>query len=60
MTDDDIEDFLSTFERVAVQQGWPQDVWAVQLAELAGLLSRKAMAAYTSLREGESDHPAEV
>ena len=50
-TEDNIEDFLITYERVAVQQGWPQDVWAVQLA---GLLSGKAMAAHTSLAGNES------
>ena len=55
--DDDIEDFLSTFERVAAQQEWPQDVWAVQLA---GLLSGKAMAAYTNLARKESGDYAKV
>ena len=25
-TEDDIKDFLSSFETVAAQQGWPQDV----------------------------------
>ena len=31
---DDIEDYLAMFERVANQQGWPGDIWAMQL--LAG------------------------
>ena len=44
--DDDIEHFLATFERIAKQQGWPEEVWATQLA---GLLTGKAMAAYASL-----------
>ena len=44
---DNVEHFLATFERVATQQGWPQDVWATQLA---GLLTGKAMAAFASLR----------
>ena len=43
---DDIEHFLSTFERIARQQGWPDEVWATQLA---GLLTGKAMAAYAAL-----------
>ena len=38
--DDDIEHFLATFERIAKQQGWPEEVWATQLARL---LTGKAM-----------------
>ena len=48
---DDIEDYLAMFERVANQQGWPEDVWAMQLA---GLLTGKAMAAFASLSTEES------
>ena len=44
--DDDIEHFLATFERIAKHQGWPEEVWATQLA---GLLTGKAMAACVSL-----------
>ena len=44
--DDDIEHFLATFERIAKQQGWSEEIWATQLA---GLLTGKAMAAYASL-----------
>ena len=44
--EDDIEHFLSTFERIATQQGWPGEVWATQLA---GLLTGKALAAYAGL-----------
>ena len=33
---DDIESYLDMFERVVRQQGWPEDIWATQLA---GLLS---------------------
>ena len=44
--DDDIEHFLATFERIAKQQGWSEEVWATQLA---GLLTGKAMAAHASL-----------
>ena len=44
--EDDIEHFLSTFERIATQQGWPGEVWA---AQLAGLLTGKALAAYAGL-----------
>ena len=32
--DDDIEHFLATFERIAKQQGWPEEVWVTQLAGL--------------------------
>lgn len=44
--DDDIENFIATFERIARQQNWPEEVWATQLA---GLLTGKAMAAYAGL-----------
>ena len=44
--DDEIEHFLSTFERIAKQQSWPKETWATQLA---GLLTRKAMAAYAAV-----------
>ena len=44
--EDDIEHFLSTFEIIATQQGWPGEVWATQLA---GLLTGKALAAYAGL-----------
>lgn len=43
---DDIENFLATFERVATQYRWPEEVWAPQLA---GLLIGKAMAGYAAL-----------
>ena len=43
---DNVEHFLATFERIAVQQKWPKEVWATQVA---GLLSGKAMAAYAAL-----------
>ena len=43
---DNVENFLATFERIAVQQKWPKVVWAKQVA---GLLSEKALAAYTAL-----------
>ena len=44
--EDDIEHFLSKFERIATQQRWPGEVWATQLA---GLLKGKALAAYAGL-----------
>ena len=31
---DDIEHFLSTFERIAQQQEWPEEVWATQVVGL--------------------------
>ena len=43
---DNVENFLATFERIAVQQKWPKNVWATQVA---GLLSGKALAAYAAL-----------
>ena len=43
---DNVEHFLSTFERIATQQEWPKEAWATQLA---GLLTGKAMAAYAAL-----------
>ena len=48
---EDIENFLATFERIAKQQKWPKEVWATQLA---GLLTGKAMAAYTALLPEEA------
>ena len=48
---EDIEHFLATFERIAKQQAWTQDVWSTQLA---GLLTGKAMAAYASMSQEDS------
>ena len=48
---DNVEHFLSTFERIATQQEWPKQVWATQLA---GLLSGKALAAYAALTPGDA------
>jgi hypothetical protein len=45
-TSDNIESYLDMFERVARQQGWPDDTWATQLA---GLLSGDALDAFTSI-----------
>ena len=39
-------DFLATFERIAKQYQWSEEVWS---AQLAGLLTGKVMAVYTSL-----------
>ena len=44
--DDDVEHFLATIERIMQQQGWSDEVWATQLA---GLLTGRALAAYTRL-----------
>eukprot|EP00795_Rhopilema_esculentum_P005569 gene5569-9573_t len=44
--DDDIEHFLTTFERVAETYGWKAEVWSVKLAPL---LSGKAQAAYANM-----------
>lgn len=45
-SEDDIENFISTFEWIATQQGWEKELWGPQLA---GLLTGKARAAFTSL-----------
>ena len=50
---DDIEHFLSTFERIAAQQRWPKEILATQLARL---LTRKAMAGYTSMSNKKCWH----
>ena len=50
--DDDIESYLQMFERVATQQSWPEDIWATQLA---GLLTRDALDAFTSVPLAESN-----
>ena len=56
VAEDDIEDFLSAFERIARQQAWPKEVWATQLA---GLLTEKALSAYTALsQEDAGDYEA--
>ena len=54
---DDIEHFLATFERIAVQQKWPEDIWATQLA---GLLMGKAMAAFASMPSKEASSYEEI
>ena len=48
---DNVEHFLATFERIAMQQKWSKEVWATQIA---GLLSGKAMAAYAALTPEDS------
>jgi len=52
-----VEHFLATFERIARQQGWPEEVWATQLA---GLLTGKALAAYAGLNGESAASYAEV
>ena len=55
--DDDIKHFLATFERIARQQGWPDNVWTTQLA---GLLTGKALAAYAGLNGASAASYEEV
>ena len=55
--EDDVEHFLAVFERVAVQQKWPDEMWATQLA---GLLTGKAMAAYAALPVTEANNYQKV
>ena len=55
--DDDVEHFLAAFKRTAPQQGWPEEVWATQLADL---LTGKALAAYAGLNGESAASYAEV
>ena len=55
--DDDVEHFLATFERIARQQGWPEEVWATQLA---GLFTGKALVVYAGLNGESAASYAEV
>ena len=43
---DNVEHYLTTFERVALGYSWPEDIWVLNLAPL---LTGKAQSAYTSL-----------
>ena len=59
---DDIEHFLTMFERVANAYKWPDDVWVLRLAPL---LTGKARAAYANMdaaksKEFEASHSKEV
>ena len=56
-SDDNIEHFLATFERIAEQQKWPMEIWPTQLA---GLLTGKAMAAYAGLKNENAASYEEV
>ncbi|XP_030060864.1 hydrocephalus-inducing protein homolog [Microcaecilia unicolor] len=47
---DDIEDYLGTFERVAVAAGWPLEQWTIRLAPA---LSGAALAAFRGLSPAE-------
>ncbi|KAL2076474.1 hypothetical protein ACEWY4_027938 [Coilia grayii] len=49
--DEDIEHYLTTFERIASANRWPTDSWAVFLVPL---LSGKARAAYVAMDIGDS------
>ena len=42
----DVEHFLANFERIAAQQKWPKEVWAMQVGRL---LNDKAIVAYVVL-----------
>ena len=44
--DEDIEHYISTFERIAIACRWPEDNWALQLVPL---LTGKARAAYLAM-----------
>ncbi|KAL2103054.1 hypothetical protein ACEWY4_002222 [Coilia grayii] len=44
--DEDIEHYLTTFERIAMASRWPMDIWALYLVPL---LSGKARAAYVAM-----------
>ncbi|KAL3977676.1 G protein-coupled receptor [Sarotherodon galilaeus] len=49
--DEDIEHYLTTFERIATGCQWPQEEWALHLAPL---LSGKARAAYVAMDTEET------
>ena len=51
MMTDNVEHFLSTFKRIAMQQEWPKQIW---VSQLAGLLSSKSLAAYATLTPGDT------
>jgi len=55
--DDDIEDFLATFERMAHVCHWPQDEWAVLLVPL---LTGKARSAYVMMDINHLDNYSKV
>ena len=48
---EDIENFLSSFERIAIQQQWPENVLSTQLA---GLLTGKALSACAAKDSADS------
>ena len=50
---EDIENFLSSFERIALQQQWPENVLATQLA---GLLTGKALSACAAKDSADYDN----
>ena len=54
---DDIEHFLTMFERVANAYKWPDDVWVLRLAPL---LTGKAQAAYANMDAAKSKEFEEV
>lgn len=54
---DDIEHFLTMFERVANAYKWPDDVWVLKLAPL---LTGKAQAAYANMDSAKSKEFKEV
>ena len=54
---DDIEHFLTMFERVANAYKWPNNVWVLKLASL---LTGKAQAAYANMDSVKSQDFPEV
>ncbi|XP_078138355.1 uncharacterized protein LOC144538139 [Centroberyx gerrardi] len=55
--DEDIEHYLTTFERIASACQWPQEEWALHLAPI---LSGKARAAYVAMDREETMDYAKV
>lgn len=55
--DEDIEHYLTTFERIARACQWPQEEWALHLATL---LNDKARAAYVAMDMDETMDYAKV
>ena len=55
--DEDIENFLVRFERIARTWGWPQSEWACRLVPL---LTGKALDAYSAMEEDASNIYADL
>ena len=48
---DDIENYLTTFERVAMAFKWPEDIWSLKLAQY---LTGKAQVAFATKKKNNN------